>query len=1359
MKSLLSRRLKGEGTFVGMKGKMSFVDDSVGIEELMHRATTDSLSGLLNRATMERSIAQRLSSMEDDESCAVFIIDLDDFKRVNDILGHQAGDSALVMSARTISRLFRASDIAGRLGGDEFSVFICGKDVDRAFVEDKGQALCEALQLSLGENGIVGLTASVGICLSRHAQPFEHLYSKADQALYRAKREGKHTFRIETIGEENDRSDDEGCSVSVLPLETLLGHIDGGVAQLELAEEARIIYANDGFMRMLGEHSVAVPFPLSTIMHPDDLDALVDDIRTATLSHESCQRTCRVKGDGGWMWWRIGAVSIDQGGRNPLVLLSAGDVTSYKDHERRLESINGLLSLALDQAALTLWIVDIPSRRLYIYRKGDDAEGHEISYDDFPSCLVDNGALAPDSVKDFQRFASRLLGGQEQGSGNFMVRLPGRDHFTWVAISYRSVYDEVGHALRAVGIMQLLSQGFDGQAFEWIVPRLFPQALLSQLAVHIHINLTRSMVEEYWRDGGSQLKSIEVDRPDALLGALDERLSKESGEESIYSGGVADFLRRYEAGGCWLTQLVSTSDDGGNITAFGHIVHLTKASFSKDIYLNDYILRLPLPTPVVKVLFSMKSKGDGSLLDPEGMKKLSDVVFSTQLDMDKAVALTVVDGLAGLGQEDRSRLLRDMASSLCLAMGGGCLASLHGDDSLAVIFPSIESKKRLRTRLEGAISFIRRILQHDERSADMRIVVGVALDQDRSSTFDQLLERAGYACSQRWNSAVDTVVFASDIEDRSSTRLENGGSEDRLAMLTTSASLPMDSEDKDFLCDCLTGMLSAESLEDSIFAVLKAFGEHLNADRVYILMLSNDKRIVTMPYEWDDPCKRPLQQVTSGMALAKFPTLSRCLESGSPVFLSRKQEAGGELWRYMAFTLLRKDGRQGFLCIENPRRRYDRTAVFDTLIPYIINERSRFKLRQNRDDGGEGTLSSMPDLRSYIATVHTLGSGKYSSLGVVCVDIPAMTAINGSRGFEYGGRMLRNVFQTLCDTFGTSLLFRTWDAEFIAFCPDTTKSSFLSRRDRLRSSLAARYPNDVRIGSAWAGGKSFTGSSLVDMAKREMRPAGGHSSSMLSSIEGIWDFGDAFRFSSLAVHFQPIVDLDDGSLVGAEALVRGVCEDGTIVPPSQFIARLEESGLVRRLDLYVLSQVLDQVETWRRSGLGLVPVSVNFSRITLAHPSILASTIAIKSRYPQIPPSILSLEVTEEADVLSEEEFGDIVDSFRSYGFKLSLDDFGSHYANLSLFTNVTFDTVKLDKSLIAHLESNEAARMLVRDLVDIGSRRGMKCVAEGVEDEEQRRTLLSIGCHLAQGYYYGRPMSAYDFARKYLGGAKAEDL
>ena len=109
------------------------------------------------------------------------------------------------------------------------------------------------------------------------------------------------------------------------------------------------------------------------------------------------------------------------------------------------------------------------------------------------------------------------------------------------------------------------------------------------------------------------------------------------------------------------------------------------------------------------------------------------------------------------------------------------------------------------------------------------------------------------------------------------------------------------------------------------------------------------------------------------------------------------------------------------------------------------------------------------------------------------------------------------------------------------------------------------------------------------------------------------------------------------------------------------------------------------------------------------------------------------------------------VDSFRSYGFRVCLDDFGSRYANLSLFTNVTFDTVKLDRSLITQLADNEANRMLVKDLVQIGKGRGMRCVAEGVETQEQIRALLEIGCNYAQGYYYDKPMNAQDFREKYL--------
>ena len=99
------------------------------IEELVQRATKDSLSGLLNRATMEMHIIKRLEAMEDNEACAFFIIDLDWFKHVNDTFGHQAGDAAIRESAKLLSHIFRANDIVGRLGGDEFAVFMSGAGV------------------------------------------------------------------------------------------------------------------------------------------------------------------------------------------------------------------------------------------------------------------------------------------------------------------------------------------------------------------------------------------------------------------------------------------------------------------------------------------------------------------------------------------------------------------------------------------------------------------------------------------------------------------------------------------------------------------------------------------------------------------------------------------------------------------------------------------------------------------------------------------------------------------------------------------------------------------------------------------------------------------------------------------------------------------------------------------------------------------------------------------------------------------------------------------------------------------------------------------------------------------------------
>ena len=163
------------------------------LKDLQRRASMDMLSGLLNRASMERAVKDRLREMGQGDTCALFIVDLDNFKQVNDVLGHQAGDQAIRRAAEKLSSLFRASDIVGRLGGDEFAVFLYG-GITEEIASKKAAAICEKLQLAPGDRETVYVTASVGVHIAGKGQVFEGLYQSADLALYKAKKPASTSF-------------------------------------------------------------------------------------------------------------------------------------------------------------------------------------------------------------------------------------------------------------------------------------------------------------------------------------------------------------------------------------------------------------------------------------------------------------------------------------------------------------------------------------------------------------------------------------------------------------------------------------------------------------------------------------------------------------------------------------------------------------------------------------------------------------------------------------------------------------------------------------------------------------------------------------------------------------------------------------------------------------------------------------------------------------------------------------------------------------------------------------------------------------------------------------------------------------
>lgn len=150
--------------------------------------------------------------------------------------------------------------------------------------------------------------------------------------------------------------------------------------------------------------------------------------------------------------------------------------------------------------------------------------------------------------------------------------------------------------------------------------------------------------------------------------------------------------------------------------------------------------------------------------------------------------------------------------------------------------------------------------------------------------------------------------------------------------------------------------------------------------------------------------------------------------------------------------------------------------------------------------------------------------------------------------------------------------------------------------------------------------------------------------------------------------------------------------------------------------------------------------------------------MAIQSRYPDLDSGLVELEITESAGNVSQQTLTEVMEKFREQGLSFALDDFGSKYSNLAIFTNVYFESIKLDRSLVADIASNENNQMMVRDIIKICKNKKIHCIAEGTETEEQIATLARVGCDYAQGYYYDKPLKEKIFYQKYLRSERKEE-
>ena len=232
------------------------------------------------------------------------------------------------------------------------------------------------------------------------------------------------------------------------------------------------------------------------------------------------------------------------------------------------------------------------------------------------------------------------------------------------------------------------------------------------------------------------------------------------------------------------------------------------------------------------------------------------------------------------------------------------------------------------------------------------------------------------------------------------------------------------------------------------------------------------------------------------------------------------------------------------------------------------------------------------------------------------------------------------------------------------------------------------------------------------------------------------------------VYLQPKYSVDNEKLAAAEALVRWVHPTEGLIAPYKFIPIFERNGFIIKLDDYMIAEVARLQAGWIAQGKNIVPISVNVSRAHFTRENLAEHICEIVDSY-KVPHEAIELELTESAFFDDKETLISIVNKMKSYGFAVSMDDFGAGYSSLNSLKELPIDVVKLDAEFFRGNDEEGKGKVIVSEAIDLAKKLNMRIVAEGIETREQVDFLAEKECDLIQGYYFAKPMPVEEFEAK----------
>jgi diguanylate cyclase (GGDEF)-like protein/PAS domain S-box-containing protein len=1363
----------------------------------------DPLTGLYNRKGVMEAFAS-LISVNTESHHGFIMIDLDNFKAHNDYGGHTFGDQVLEGVAFDLMQVFGEEAIVGRLGGDEFVVIM--KDISgKEEVERKAVQVNRRLGRVL-DNGRP-LSLSQGISLyPENGTSFSDLYKRGDVALYEAKRRGKNQFvfyepsldqrgfgdpsarelaealvdQAMITGDIRDTQFHELISLNVF--QSLMEAAPGGIAIYEKIGDRFVTrYINDGLLHIFRitreTYNLFYREDALKVVSRESLTGLEEAIQQAAIHPEKepvdfvYRLSSHVASQPIWLHGRGKYIPYGEG--RGFFLVMSNDITRYKEKEALLVGNQQCYRWALEKSGLRLWDYDLTTG-IFVNAEGIQYRGAEG--------LVEAKVVHPDSARDLVQLFEEMHHGKVTGETMIRGRIATQE-YEWLKLSYRLVYGEEGQPLRALGITEKapVAMGTKRRFLreEWIRKywkrREWPM---------FQVNLSTNLVEKIHCPKGRLCQQEVPGTYEELLSLLVAMIvgdQKAASFEKHHNRGT--LVKAFSIGQESLEKTIHMKDESGKLRWTTITQRLLIHPDTGDLYCYTYIKD-----------DESRMKREMALMEPMDLDPVTglymEAFLRNRVDSPEMTgewnvqSLLIVDMLSywsqkrQLGQQEMDKALAVWGEDIRLILPSHILCSIKERGEF-LFFLSQEAGEEQEEVTKAFFDQIHQLFQKTDPKGIFIFAGGAAHREDGESYTD--LYRKAYSArnvaarEDNWGYANYQLLPLLD------NGLEAEGTEgfryyDPAGERGSREIQPEEEETLvgDFLY-CTSCFLENEDIEKAILLVFQRLAKHYYAERVFFVEVAENPYRAISNYGWshgesglsrdfhleDETVTHPIfENALLRKEAIVIPDVEKVFPVDSIVYRDLKKRG---IQSMMAVPCHIDRKFVGFLGVVNALS-YEKDFRLLANVGYIIGaEISRSRMVQREDHCERyDELTGFFNRKAYLEIVDQLNPDVLSSLGVVTVDLNGEVDLNTPQGVRQWNDLVGEVGEKLKELIYDGVGFRVTDREFVILYMDLESDSFVSIGRRIQTELRAAFPGSTSSGYCWSSEDIDVDRLLIHSAELKRADHLKYRENTLQQVgkhhdETLRKLLTDIKTGQYMIFFQPIMEATTEEMRSAEALLRGVDAQGNLILPRKFVPNYEALGLIRYLDMFVLEETCKTMSQWREEKLPMVPVSVNLSRETILVPDILPKMIEISNRY-RIPRKMIQIEVTERVGDIEESTIARVANAIKESGFSLAIDDFGSEYSNLSVVSRLELDALKIDRGLIAQMEGNQGAEIVVRTILSLCEEMGLVSVAEGVETLHQKEMLVSLGCDYFQGFLFSKALPVKEFTYRYLEPKRKEE-